>query len=116
MKKWISSLALSAALVTSTMSYAGIVANDAEIELAPLQAHTVEVADHTAVVYYVTLDNGDYEIVTTIGPNVGVAGRATQHRIVLSAGQSWSLDIDNGQSTRVISVSAVSDALIVASR
>jgi len=116
MKKIIGSIALSAVLATSAMSLAGITANGAQIELDPMQAHTVDLSDHTAVVYYVAMNNGDYEVVTTVAPNPGVVGNATQHRVVLSPGQSWSLDLDNGESSRVISVSVDSNSLMVASR
>ena len=47
-------------------------------------------------------ENGDYQIVTIIGPNVGVPGNAREHRVTLSAGQSWSLDVDNGEATTTI--------------
>ena len=116
MKKIIGSIALSAVLAASAMSFAAITANGADIELKPMQAHTVALTDHTAVVYYVMKDNGEYEVVATVAPNTGVDGNATQHRVTLYPGQTWSLDLDNGDSSRVISVSVASDSLLVATR
>ncbi|MBX2878929.1 MAG: hypothetical protein KTR32_03300 [Granulosicoccus sp.] len=116
MKAAIRNIALATAFFASTLTAAEFATNGDAHSLDPLQAHTIAMADYTAVVYY-TLDNqGDYQIVTTVGPNPGVNGQASQHQISLSQGQSWSLDLDSGSDTGVINFSVQNGALVLASR
>ncbi|MBX2880517.1 MAG: hypothetical protein KTR32_11320 [Granulosicoccus sp.] len=73
--------------------------SDSSVSLAPLQAHTIEMRDFTAVVYYVELDDGLFDIVTTIGPNGDTDSPTTQQRTSLSIGQSYKLSLDQGDGT-----------------
>lgn len=116
MKNFISSIAIAAALVSSSASVAEVSAKGSEIKLKPMHAHTIGLTDHTAVVYYVVQENGDYQIITTVGPNVGVAGNASRHRVTMSDGQSWSLGMDNGETATAITFSTNGESLFVASR
>ncbi|MBX2884775.1 MAG: hypothetical protein KTR32_32770, partial [Granulosicoccus sp.] len=60
---------------------------DVVAQVAPMQAHTINMGDYTAVVFYTEMDNGNYNVVTTIGPNIGTDGSITQHDIEMSPGQ-----------------------------
>lgn len=103
-------------LAISALAVAQFSSNGDKIALTPLQAHTVSMSDYTAVVYYTILENGHYKVVTTVGPNAGVQGQSNQHQVTLAAGQLWSLDIADGDTTEQISFSAEGDQLLIASR
>ena len=108
-------------LFLTLAAFAEISTNDGKqiTRLEPLQAHTVNLTDHTAVVYYSILDNGDLHVVTTVGPNEGVPGTATQHRRTITTGQAYDLYLDTGvygKPANVITLSANEEWLFVASR
>ena len=104
------------ALAVATPSFGGGVS---DTNLAPLQAHTVNMSYHTAVVYYTILANGDYQVITTIGPNAEVNGLTSQHRVTIQSGQSYELSLDSGVAgtpANAIRFTANGDKLLVASR
>lgn len=88
----------------TTFSGAGIPSVDIDAtvkKIAPMQAHRVNLGNHTAVIYYTKLEDGDFNVVTTIGPNIGVEGSITQHQLELSPGQQYSINVDQGAATEV---------------
>lgn len=85
-------------------------------QVAPLQAHTINMGDYTAVVYYTEMSNGNYDVVTTIGPNTDTTGAITQHRIELTPGQRYTLNVDRGFEEDVaFNLDAESDNLTISS-
>lgn len=62
-------------------------------DMQPLEAKSYDLISHTAVVYYVESGDG-YEVVTTLGPNLGYTGPITQQRTKIQRGQVFSLVFD----------------------
>lgn len=85
-------------------------------QVAPMQAYTVDAGDYTAVVFHTELGNGQYNVVTTIGPNIGTDGSITQHSIEMSPGQQYTLRVDSASEKDVaFSFNAESDSLNISS-
>ena len=104
----IRNFALSALLLSATALEANTVTLPADgTQIGPLQAHTAQLAEYTAVVYYTVLANGDYEVVTTYGPNEGVSGVATRNRVILSLDQSYSFNVDQGLDAGVVPATTI---------
>ncbi|MBX2884625.1 MAG: hypothetical protein KTR32_32020 [Granulosicoccus sp.] len=104
MKTQIRSIAIAFALTLAGTAQAGTQSIDIDAavqQIAPMQAHTMNLGDYTAVVYYTELANGNFNVITTVGPNVGIAGSITQHQVELSPGQQYSLNVDQGADTDV---------------
>lgn len=116
MKSAIRNIALASALLATSLSAAEFSTNGDTDSLAPLDGYTLVMENYTAVIYYTVDGNGDYEIVTTVGPNLGVKGHDMQYRNSLSQGQSWSVDLDSGSDGGTIKISVQNDTLILASR
>lgn len=120
MKNTIRNTIIAANLAFAMGTASQVFANDtADVDLQPLQAHTVSMQEYTAVVYYTVQDNGDYQIVTTFGPNIDVEGEMSQHRVTVKPGHSYELSMDSGiagNPANVIRFTADDKALIVASR
>lgn len=98
---------------------AGAVNANSNVELEPMQAHTITSEKHTAVLYYTKTDSGQYEVVTTVGSNPEEPKMITRHRVVLDEGQSYSFALDqDGMNTpaQAFQITAKSDALFVAQR
>lgn len=109
---------LKTALLSLTLISATISA-DTTVRLQPLQAHTVSLPEHTAVIYYIALSNGNFEVVSTVAPNIGVNSVASQQRTQLSPGQTFSMSFDNdqpGDSIQTFEITAVSGMLQIARR
>ncbi len=87
-------------------------------ELQPMQAHTIALEDYTAVVYYTVLDNGDFQVVTSAGPNPGVQGEAMQHIETVKPGTSMIYKLVTTADTPAteIQFNALKQSLIVAGR
>ncbi|MBX2881032.1 MAG: hypothetical protein KTR32_13905 [Granulosicoccus sp.] len=102
MKMYIVNAALAIVLFTSAIALGEMAANRTQVPLKELEAHTFELSGQTAVVYFVELDEGNYQVVTTVGPNVGTVGKISQHKVSLSDNESWSLDVRSGESTQTI--------------
>ena len=84
--------------------------------IAALQPATINLGDHTAVVYY-TQQGDQYEVVTTIGPNVGTEGSIVRHVTRVRAGESFNIEFgSNGSGVlmRTIAVARDGDLLSVA--
>lgn len=64
--------------------------------LSPLQAHTVNMEDYTAVVYYTQNDNDSFQVITTVGPNIDIDGQITRHQTVVRPGDNYVFSLDNG--------------------
>lgn len=64
-------------------------------DMQPLEAKGYDLGSHTAVVYYVESGDG-YDVVTTVGPNLGYSGPITQQRTSIQPGQTFSLVFDTG--------------------
>jgi len=65
-------------LVLATSIFATNAIADNNRRLKPLQAHTISMPNHTAVIYYTVLKNGDIEVVSTLtanAPNIGVTSQ-----------------------------------------
>lgn len=108
-------------LLTANLIFTFLVATPAAAEngrgMQPLQAHTITMTDYTAVVYYTRNDKNDYQIVTTVGPNIGVNGETVQHRVTIKPGQSYELSMNSGlagNAINVIQFTACDDGLITA--
>ncbi|MBX2880964.1 MAG: hypothetical protein KTR32_13565, partial [Granulosicoccus sp.] len=89
-----------------------------DAQLQPLQAHTVSLENYTAVVYYTVLDNGDFQIVATVGPNAGFDGAMSQHMTTMKPGQSYNWTLDTGiagQPATAMTFTADFNKLIIAS-
>lgn len=85
-------------------------------QVAPLQARTISMGDYTAVVYYTEMTNGNYNVVTTVGPNSGINGSITQHSIELSPGQHYTFKIDQNSDRDVaFSTNAVNNVAQISS-
>ncbi len=67
-------------------------------ELAPLQAGTYRLGDHTASVYYV-IDKDSYQVVTTVAPNPGVAGGPVRFEGSLALGEKQVVSVGTFDST-----------------
>lgn len=116
MKK-LEALLFAGCLFASASVYAGGLATDSALK--PLQAHTVQMEDYTAVVYYTVAENGEYIVVTTIAPNAGVNALASQQRTRINPRQSYEVVLDvgtYGAETLLLSFSAQPNALLVATR
>lgn len=114
----IKSLITTAALAL-TLSHSAAVSAASDTRLQPLQAHTVSLENHTAVVYYTKLDNGDFRVNATVGPNLGTVGLISQHKVIVKPGQSytWSLETEVAKAPAVIiQMTADDNKLVVASR
>ncbi|MBX2885709.1 MAG: hypothetical protein KTR32_37480 [Granulosicoccus sp.] len=95
----------------------GIASSDETVQLQPLQAHTIDLDDRTAVIYYVVNHDGSFEIVTTVGPDVETDGIISQSHTTILPGQSFSWSLDTGvpgTAVNALEISAAFDKLIVA--
>ncbi len=106
-------------ILTAVLALTGT-ANATEIvpgELVPMQAHTVAMDGYTAVVYYTVLSNGDFQVVTSAGPDAGVEGEMIQRIEIVDPGQTvhYTLHTAAGKSTQ-FQFTAGDGALVVASR
>lgn len=120
MKTAIRNIILSTSFMVAASAQAAA-PHTAEIDsqmLQPMQAHTIALDGYTAVVYYTVLANGDYQIVTSTGPNPGVEGEMTQNSVTVAAGEwlIYSLQTAPGSAPVDIRFAAMDQALIVASR
>jgi hypothetical protein len=116
MKKYFVNIALATALLSSAIAYGEMAAESNQAPLNEMQAHTIDLSGHTAVVYFVELDEGSYQVVTTVGPDLGTDGEISQHRVVLSDNESWSLDVLGGDSKKTINYEMTVSGLTVYSR
>jgi len=115
----LNALALAGCLLASTSTIAGEAFMLQDVALQPLQAHTINTGAYTAVVYYTVNGENEYDVVTTIAPNVGVSAITTQHRARITQGQSYEVALDSGVygvEARLFSFTAKTDALVVATR
>lgn len=85
--------------------------------LKPMEAETFDLVSHTAVVYYLDTASG-YDVVTTIGPNLGFSGVTTQHRTHVLRCQDYSItiDVDGIRPSTTISITTQNDKVLVARR
>lgn len=119
MKTAIKNIVLSAALAltTTTLSAAPQIAEISSKTLQPMQAHTISMQDYTTVVYYTVLANGDFQVVTSTGPNAGVDGEMTHNSVTVESGASlvYSLQTAAGKPSVDIRFAANENRLVVAS-
>lgn len=97
MIKQIRTLIGALALTAASTANAGPVSIDISRivqKIAPMQAYTINLGDFTAVVFYTQLPNENLQVITTIGPNLGISGAITQHQIEYSPGQRYTLNVD----------------------
>lgn len=117
MKNHARNTAIALGFLFSSSLIADQISNAVDTNIAPLQAQTVQLQDHTAVIYYVVQNSGAYEVITTIGPNVGIETAGTQHRATLAIGQTYSLQLSQGNNLAPvtgITITAEPDSLRVA--
>jgi len=119
MKAIIRNSIVAANLILAVGLFSPALAEDrVSVELKPMQAHTVTLENYTAVVYYTVMTNGQFQVTTTIGPNVGYEGAMTQQQAVIKPGQSFSMSMNTGvqgEPATAIRFSAESNTLVVAS-
>lgn len=86
--------------------------------LSPLQAHTVKMQEYTAVVYFTVLANGNFQVITTAGPNAGVEGEMIQRVETVKPGETviYSLHTAEGKPATEFQFTAGPERLLVASR
>ncbi len=78
-------------LVFAFVAYGFSIAVAAQ-DLEPLQASAFNLGKQSAVVFY-TEKNNDYEVVTTISPNLGSIGAPIRHITTVVPGQSYSIEV-----------------------
>lgn len=102
--KIITAFALSTTLCAATEVSADMqsidISNVVE-QAAPMEAKTLNLGDYTAVVYYTKMTNGNFMVVTTVGPNIDVDGAITQHQIELAPGQRYTMNIEHANHSDV---------------
>ncbi|MFK7994506.1 MAG: hypothetical protein AB8B87_10240 [Granulosicoccus sp.] len=86
---------VAAAVVTAGSTIAATV-SISPTDLSPLHAHTVNLEDYTAVVYYTENYNDSFQVITTVGPNVDINGQITRHKAVVRSGDNYVFSLDNG--------------------
>ncbi|MDH3695206.1 MAG: hypothetical protein OER96_11630 [Gammaproteobacteria bacterium] len=84
-------------------------------DLKPLQIVTFDLGAHTAMVFYEE-NNGEYEVTTTVGPNMGYDGPITRHVVNMSPGQDYSVSVGNDveRTTSIIRVETSDSGVQVA--
>jgi hypothetical protein len=82
-------------LTLSTIASAYLMLSCAQTDdqrLRPMQAATFDLGDHTAVIYY-THKQDAYELVTTIGPDLGTEGLITRYVTPIQDNEEFSFQI-----------------------
>ncbi len=80
---------LSGLFIGTLSAYAG------SDELQQMEPAVFDMGTATAVVYYTETDTGDFEVVTTIGPNVGHDAPIQRYASIISAGERTTVTIDD---------------------
>ncbi len=80
---------LSGLFISTLSAYAG------SDELQQMEPAVFDMGTATAVVYYTETDKGDFEVVTTIGPNVGHDAPIQRYSSIISAGEQTTITIDD---------------------
>ncbi len=108
-KLMIKSTILVSAFIASALPVA-VAAQD----LKPLQASAFNLGKQSAVVYY-TGNSNNYEVVTTIGPNLDNIGEPIRYVASVAPGQSYRIEVGSSDRGRpyMLTITRVNDTLSV---